>query len=123
MSPAGRVDEHLSKTPKPALCLAEGDHVANVLEFVANGDSVDIRSSGSAKTTTGTAGGTAAAVVSAVGGALIATQNISKFHKIALLDLDVGEQIVRDGYVIGIASCPIKRGDWVHIHNLKSQRA
>lgn len=123
MSPAGRVDEHFSQAPKPALRLAESDHVANVLEFVATGDSVDIRSSGSAKTTTGTAGGTAAAVVSAAGGALIATQEISKFHKIALLDLDVGEQIVRDGYVIGIASCPIRRGDWVHIHNLKSQRA
>ncbi len=120
---ANRVEGHQEQAAKPALRLAEGDHVANVIEFVAAGDSVDVRSSGGARTRAELDERTAAPVESATIGALIATQNISKFHKIALVDLDVGEQIVRDGYVIGIASCPIRRGDWVHIHNLKSQRA
>ena len=43
-------------------------------------------------------------------------------HKIALRDITVGEHIVKYGEVIGAASKPISKGDYVHIHNLEALR-
>jgi len=51
-----------------------------------------------------------------------ANQNISFGHKIALTDINIGEDIVKYGYVIGYATQPIKQGDWVHNHNIRSDR-
>ncbi len=39
-------------------------------------------------------------------------------HKFALVDLSVGAQAVKYGYPIGNVTQPVKRGDWVHSHNL-----
>jgi altronate hydrolase len=41
-------------------------------------------------------------------------------HKIASEDIRKGEQIIKYGYPIGHASCDIKKGDHVHVHNLKT---
>jgi len=41
-------------------------------------------------------------------------------HKVALRDIAVGEAIVKFGARIGHASRAIKRGAWVHLHNLAS---
>lgn len=41
-------------------------------------------------------------------------------HKVALRDLDPGEHVVRHGMSIGSATTGIRRGDWVHTHNLAS---
>ncbi len=43
-------------------------------------------------------------------------------HKIALQDIAVGEHITKYGEVIGAASHPIHKGDYVHIHNLDALR-
>jgi altronate dehydratase small subunit len=43
-------------------------------------------------------------------------------HKIALTDIAKGEQIVKYGESIGSASKSIKKGEYVHIHNLESRR-
>lgn len=48
-------------------------------------------------------------------------QKIPNGHKFALIDIKKGEFILKYGEVIGIATKDIKRGDWVHIHNVKSK--
>ncbi len=46
--------------------------------------------------------------------------NIPAGHKIALKDISRGEKIIKYGEVIGVAKEDIKKGDWVHVHNVKS---
>lgn len=43
-------------------------------------------------------------------------------HKIALVELARDERIIKYGEAIGIASKDIKRGEWVHTHNIESLR-
>jgi (2R)-sulfolactate sulfo-lyase subunit alpha len=43
-------------------------------------------------------------------------------HKIALKDFKVGDDIVKYGVVIGRVVQPIKQGDHVHVHNVKTKR-
>ena len=43
-------------------------------------------------------------------------------HKIALLDMPAGADIVKYGERIGVASRAIAAGDYVHVHNLDSMR-
>ena len=43
-------------------------------------------------------------------------------HKIALCDIKKGEEIIKYGEAIGAASRDIAAGDYVHIHNMDSQR-
>ena len=40
--------------------------------------------------------------------------------KLALIDHQLGEAIVKYGVSIGSASQCIKKGEWVHLHNLRS---
>ena len=47
-----------------------------------------------------------------------AAENIPSGHKMALSDISKGENIIKYGFPIGHASCDIKRGDWVHTHNV-----
>lgn len=42
-------------------------------------------------------------------------------HKIAAIDIAEGGKVFKYGMSIGVASKPIKRGDHVHLHNLKSE--
>jgi len=44
-------------------------------------------------------------------------------HKIAARDIHVGEDIIKYGESIGIATKEIKFGEYVHVHNLDSKRA
>jgi len=43
-------------------------------------------------------------------------------HKIALTDLRAGDKVVKYGEVIGIATRDIRKGEHVHIHNIRSLR-
>jgi altronate dehydratase small subunit len=43
-------------------------------------------------------------------------------HKIALRDILAGEQIIKYGEEIGVATANIKTGGHVHVHNLDSMR-
>ncbi|WP_230867652.1 UxaA family hydrolase [Iocasia frigidifontis] len=43
-------------------------------------------------------------------------------HKIALQDILVDEKIIKYGEEIGVATKDIKKGDYVHVHNLDSTR-
>ncbi len=54
------------------------------------------------------------------GGDLAVVDEIEPGHKFALRSISVGEHVVKYGASIGVASCPIGRGEHVHAHNLKS---
>ncbi len=41
-------------------------------------------------------------------------------HKYALCDIKEGEKVIKYGQIIGRAKCDIKKGEWVHTHNVKS---
>lgn len=48
------------------------------------------------------------------------SQKIPFGHKIAIEDINEGEKVIKYGEVIGVAKEPIKAGEHVHVHNLKS---
>jgi altronate dehydratase small subunit len=52
---------------------------------------------------------------------LEAREKIGMGHKIALYAIGEGEAIVKFGVVIGMAMRRIEAGDWVHLHNCRSQ--
>src|SRR6185312_15432814 len=49
-------------------------------------------------------------------------EDIPLAHKIALQDLAEGVAVVEYGVTIGVTRRPIKRGQLVHVHNLRSAR-
>ena len=48
--------------------------------------------------------------------------NIPFGHKYALRDIAKGEEILKYGMPIGKALNDIRAGDWVHVHNCRSER-
>lgn len=50
------------------------------------------------------------------------TQNVPRFHKLALKDFAEGDCIHKYGEIIGKATCTIARGDYVHTHNVTSAK-
>ena len=51
-----------------------------------------------------------------------AKQDIPIGHKLALVDIPEGATVIKYGHDIGRAVAPIKAGDHVHIHNIKTKR-
>ena len=49
-----------------------------------------------------------------------AVTDIPKGHKLALLDIAPGDQIIKYGISIGSATEWIPKGSWVHLHVMKS---
>jgi altronate dehydratase len=43
-------------------------------------------------------------------------------HKIAIVDIEKGDDLIKYGETFGVTSKLIKKGEWVHIHNVKSVR-
>jgi hypothetical protein len=41
-------------------------------------------------------------------------------HKLALVDFESGDRVVKYGEVIGVASRWIGVGEWLHVHNVES---
>ena len=50
------------------------------------------------------------------------TEEIPLGHKLALKDFAVGDSVTKYGCVIGNVVQPIKAGQHVHVHNLKTKR-
>ena len=48
--------------------------------------------------------------------------NIPLGHKIALKDFKVGDTILKYGHDIGKVVASIKKGDHVHVHNVKTKK-
>jgi len=55
-----------------------------------------------------------------VGGVVEVRADVALGHKIARVALHPGDQILRYGMPIGSATQPIAAGEWVHLHNMKS---
>ncbi|MBO4318066.1 MAG: UxaA family hydrolase [Mailhella sp.] len=43
-------------------------------------------------------------------------------HKVALVDMNPGDTVIKYGTDIGKVVAPIKKGEHVHVHNLKTKR-
>lgn len=56
-----------------------------------------------------------------VGGTDVTTaMEIPAGHKFALADIAVGEPVIKYGFRIGNATEAVKKGEWIHTHNLKT---
>ena len=55
-----------------------------------------------------------------VEGTVTVQEDIDSGHKVALKTINKGQDIVKYGHKIGIATEDIKTGEWVHIHNMTS---
>lgn len=53
---------------------------------------------------------------------LKALMNIPLGHKIALRDFKPGDTVIKYGEDIGKVVAPIKKGEHVHVHNVKTKR-
>lgn len=53
---------------------------------------------------------------------LAALSDIPLGHKIALRDFQVGDTVTKYGCDIGKVVAPIKKGEHVHVHNVKTKR-
>ena len=51
---------------------------------------------------------------------VIALEDIPAGHKIALSDIGKDEKIIKYGNPIGLAKCDIKKGNWIHVHNIRT---
>jgi len=49
-------------------------------------------------------------------------EDVAFGHKYALRDMAKGEEVIKYGMPIGKALSDIRAGDWVHVHNCRSQR-
>lgn len=63
---------------------------------------------------------TAGDVVELDGQRVVVQQEVARGHKVALVDMGVGQQVVKYGYPIGHLTQAVKAGEWIHTHNLKS---
>jgi (2R)-sulfolactate sulfo-lyase subunit alpha len=50
------------------------------------------------------------------------TEAIPLGHKLALTDITSGQEIIEYGQRVGLATKDIRRGDHVHVHNVRSAR-
>ena len=88
-----------------AIIMSEADNVATLLAGIAVGAAVSlIDKQGSALP------------------AIDALENIPAGNKIALRDLQPGENMIKYGAACGKISAPIRKGELVHVHNVKSER-
>lgn len=50
------------------------------------------------------------------------TEAIPLGHKLALTDITSGQEVIEYGQRVGLATKDIRRGDHVHVHNVRSAR-
>jgi altronate dehydratase len=51
-----------------------------------------------------------------------ALEEIPASHKIALKDISKGDEIIKYGEIVAVSTRDIKKGEWIHTHNLESKR-
>lgn len=82
-----------------ALILSERDNVATALDDLQAGETID-----------------------AGDRSFPLREDVRFGHKFALRDLESGERIYKYGERIGVATEPVRAGEWVHTHNCESTR-
>ena len=95
--------EAIGIVAKRALIMAMTDDVATVIDSVAAGEAVSVRTKSGE-----------------VVDELVAREDIPRFHKIGLRALASGDLARKYGEVIGIMTDDVERGGYVHIHNIES---
>lgn len=78
------------------------DNVANAIEDISAGEEISIGDEGDRT--------------------IVANDDVPYGHKIALMDLEVGDPVLKYGEEIGAVSERIQVGDHVHVHNVESRR-
>ena len=89
-----------------ALIIHGDDNVANLIGPGNKGESVECTVEGGGQTCLVTL-----------------LDDIPSNHKLAPREIKAGEPIIKYGLTIGRASCDIRRGQYVHVHNIESNRA
>ncbi len=56
----------------------------------------------------------------AVWNGITTIQEIPQGHKIALKDLQAGDKVIKYGFPIGHLTQPVSSGEWIHVHNMKT---
>ncbi len=49
-------------------------------------------------------------------------QEVPASHKVALREIPAGEEIIKYGETVAVSTRLIRKGEWVHTHNLESKR-
>ena len=88
---------------KRAVIMAAADSVAIALGNLDSGDKVRIRS-----------------LLQEIVGEFEVSDSVPYGHKISVKPVAKGDEIIKNGEVIGIATRPIRKGQHVHIHNIVS---
>ena len=88
---------------KKAIIMAVADSVAIALDDFVSGDRVRIRS-----------------LLQEVVGELEVSDSVPYGHKLSVKPIAKGDEVIKNGEVIGVASQAIDRGEHVHIHNIVS---
>jgi altronate dehydratase small subunit len=86
-----------------AILLDPADNVATALRDLSKGESVTV-------------------VLNDVTYSVILREDIAFGHKYALRDIGEGQEILKYGLPIGKALKEIRAGEWVHVHNCRSER-
>lgn len=62
----------------------------------------------------------AGATVTVDGGSVTTETEIPAGHKFALVQMPEGTPVIKYGFRIGNTTAPVKKGEWIHTHNLKT---
>jgi|GEM_PF-131258 len=93
----GGIERIEGETDNRLIVLAPQDNVAVVREAISAGEELAVS-----------------------GRAVTMKTRIAAGHKIARCDIGAGDRILKYGAPIGSATRPIRTGDHVHLHNIKS---
>jgi len=55
------------------------------------------------------------------GETITALDDIPASHKIARVDIAIGAEIIKYGEIVAVSTREIRRGEWVHTHNLEGK--
>ncbi len=88
---------------KKTIIMAVADSVAIALDDIVPGDRVRIRS-----------------LLQEIVGELEVLDSVPYGHKLSVKPIVKGDEVIKNGEVIGVASQSIDRGEHVHIHNIVS---
>ncbi len=89
---------------KVAMIIDKRDHVATCIAAIKRGETVELMLNGRKSKK------------------IKATQKIPYAHKICVKAMKRGDQCLKYGLSIGSATKPIKVGDYIHVHNIESNR-
>ncbi len=96
------------------------DNVATLLDPAAPGDRLKLLGDTEPSAAPASPAGNEPCPEDAPAPVLAALEAIPAGHKIALRDIEIGEDIIKYGVVIGRAAAPIRRGHLVHIPLIRS---